>query len=229
MFSRGNLSEKTRVLHLESLTRDRLGGVEPKEISAVDLYAGIGYFAFSYAKAGVGKVLCWEINEWSVEGLRRGAIENRWRCKVVKDEQVCAQRDGKSSTEIERLDVQGEQMVDFEENNHKAPERVKALRSQIPPVRHVNCGFLPSSSGSWETAVRLLDPLQGGWIHAHENVNAKEIDLRKLEVVETFRAIANTSGLSRSAFRVACEHVEVVKSYGPGIYHCVFDIAILPI
>ena len=38
-----------------------------------DLYAGIGYFAFSYAKAGVGKVLCWEINPWSVDGLRRGA------------------------------------------------------------------------------------------------------------------------------------------------------------
>ena len=229
MFSRGNLSEKTRVLHLESLTSDGLGGVEPKDVSAVDLYAGIGYFAFSYAKAGVGKVLCWEINGWSVEGLRRGANENRWKCKVVMDEQVCAHPEDISRIEVENFDLQGEQLIVFKESNHKARERIEALRSQIPPIRHVNCGFLPSSSGSWETAVRLLDPLQGGWIHAHENVNAKEIDMRKLELVETFRAIANNIGLSKSASCVVCEHVEVVKSYSPGIYHCVFDITVLPI
>lgn len=229
MFSRGNLSEKTRVLHLQSLTRDGLGGVEPKEISAVDLYAGIGYFAFSYAKAGVGKVLCWELNAWSVEGLRRGAVDNRWKCKVVTDEQVRANLDEMSRIEVGKLDLQGEQLIVFSESNLKAPERIEALRTQIPPVRHVNCGFLPSSSGSWETAVRLLDPLQGGWIHAHENVNAKEIERRKLEVIETFRAIANNVGLSESASCVACEHVEVVKSYGPGVYHCVFDIAVLQI
>ncbi|KAG7005080.1 hypothetical protein G7Y79_00022g053010 [Physcia stellaris] len=229
MFSQGNLSEKTRVLQLKSLRRDGLGGVEPKEISAVDLYAGIGYFAFSYAKAGVGKVLCWEINGWSVEGLRRGADENKWKCKVITDEQVRANLDEMARIEVGKLDLQGEQLIVFKESNQKAPERIEALRSQIPPVRHVNCGFLPSSSGSWETAVRLLDPLQGGWIHAHENVNAKEIEMRKLEVIETFRAIANNIGFSESASCVACEQVEVVKSYGPGIYHCVFDIAVLPI
>ncbi|KAL2155478.1 hypothetical protein VTH82DRAFT_220 [Thermothelomyces myriococcoides] len=42
---------------------------------AVDLYAGIGYFAFSYARLGL-RVLCWELNPWSVEGLRRGAAAN---------------------------------------------------------------------------------------------------------------------------------------------------------
>ena len=39
MFSKGNLSEKARVLNLPSLTREGLGGLNPEGISAVDLYA----------------------------------------------------------------------------------------------------------------------------------------------------------------------------------------------
>ncbi len=82
MFSRGNISEKARVLKLESLSETTLG-TKPENTSAVDLYAGIRYFAFSYAKAGVGKVLCWEVNPWSVKGLRRGAVRNEWGVSTV--------------------------------------------------------------------------------------------------------------------------------------------------
>lgn len=220
MFSRGNLSEKTRVLGFRSLTRDGLGGSGPSEISAVDLYAGIGYFAFSYAKAGVGKVLCWEINAWSVEGLRRGAVGNGWSCRILE---------GGQKAEVGQADIPDEQLVVFKESNELAVARTENMRAKIPPIRHVNCGLLPSSSDSWKTAVCLLDPVQGGWIHAHENVNAKDIERKKAEVVKTFTAlvVAYARGPIRYHARVLCEHVETVKSYGPRVNHCVFDIAIL--
>jgi len=220
MFSRGNLSEKKRVLELKSLTEEGLGGTDPRETSAVDLYAGIGYFAFSYVKAGVGKVLCWELNPWSVEGMGRGAEENGWGTKMIGDgDGVMEPRNG-GKLERERLLV-------FQENNEKADKRVRGMRDNIPPVRHVNCGLLPTSSGSWATAVQALDPIQGGWIHAHENVRARDTEHRKGEIIERFKALVQMhDGFER--FSVTCSHVETVKSYGPGINHIVFDIAILP-
>ncbi|KAL1617403.1 S-adenosylmethionine-dependent methyltransferase [Neofusicoccum ribis] len=48
MFSRGNVKEKARLLALPSVAAAAAGGC-----AAVDLYAGIGYFAFSYRRAGV--------------------------------------------------------------------------------------------------------------------------------------------------------------------------------
>ena len=227
MFSKGNLSEKTRVLNLRSLTSDGLGGLNPKDISAVDLYAGIGYFAFSYVKAGVGKVLCWEINRWSVEGMRRGAAENGWMCKVVEGEDQ--QKSLDRGQESVRADFNiREQLIVFKEDNGQAAERINEIKSQIPPVRHVNCGFLPSSSKSWKVAVQLLDERQGGWIHAHENVSVKELQTRKHEVLERFTTLVNTRWPTSNNLHVSCEHVEIVKSYGPGVSHCVFDIAVLP-
>ena len=54
MFSRGNIKEKARVLNL---AKQPTAGLEPglentdpeARTMAVDLYAGIGYFTFSYA------------------------------------------------------------------------------------------------------------------------------------------------------------------------------------
>ncbi|KAM7193360.1 S-adenosyl-L-methionine-dependent methyltransferase [Naviculisporaceae sp. PSN 640] len=97
MFSRGNIKEKARLLNdfpaafpaKPSKRPDRTKGNEETERAkkedipeqaekwAIDLYAGIGYFVFSYAKLGF-RLLCWEINPWSVEGLRRGALANGW-------------------------------------------------------------------------------------------------------------------------------------------------------
>lgn len=220
MFSRGNLSEKKRVLELKTLTKEGLEGTDPQEISAVDLHAGIGYFAFSYAKAGVGKVLCWELNPWSVEGMRRGAEENGWGCRIFGDGHIVMEPSNGREMRKERLLV-------FQENNEKAGERVQGMRDHIPPVRHVNCGLLPTSSGSWATAVQALDPTQGGWIHAHENVGARDTECRKEEIVERFKALVQVHQGSKR-FSITCSHTETVKSYGPGINHMVFDIAILP-
>lgn len=213
MFSRGNVKEKARILELDSLTEKRLGR-EIQEVSAVDLYAGIGYFAFSYAKAGIGKVLCWEINPWSVGGLKRGAEANKWNVSVV------------NSGDLVNVEKYGNaRIVVFEESNEYAAARIDELRGVIPPVKHVNCGYLPSSKDSWETAVQVLDST-GGWIHAHENIAKRDIESRKVEVVGIFK------GLVRKRFveaKVECEHVELVKSYAPGVMHCVLDIAISPL
>ncbi|KAL8735090.1 MAG: hypothetical protein Q9181_002928 [Wetmoreana brouardii] len=226
MFSRGNLREKTRLLRLKSLEL-----AAARRSSAVDLYAGIGYFAFSYAKAGVEKILCWDLNRWSIEGLRRGAEKNGWTTKIVEDAKQEIEliynryNDDRTTIPIK------ERFLVFHESNRGAPLRVGALRDRIPPVRHVNCGYLPTSSDSWAVAMNVLDHTEGGWIHAHENVAVKDIQRRRGEVVETFTRLAepyHTSSEATSHFDVECQHVERVKTYAPGIVHCVFDVSILP-
>lgn len=216
MFSRGNISEKARILSLQEFTEDQLGS-QPEETSAVDLYAGIGYFAFSYAKAGIGKVLCWEINPWSIEGLRRGAKRNGWEVKVIED--------GQAFNEVVN---EKQRLVVFSESNEMAATRIAAMRDSIPPIRHVNCGLLPSSKDSWEVAVRVLDPI-GGWIHAHENIAKADIKNRKAEVVEIFKCLVKEARGQRLEvqWEVKCQHVEQVKSYAPGIVHCVLDVSVL--
>lgn len=214
MFSRGNISEKARILSLGTLTEKQLGS-QPEETSAVDLYAGIGYFAFSYIKAGVGKVLCWDINPWSIEGLRRGAKRNKWGVEVIKDGQT-----SKNINEEGRLIV-------FQESNKHAAKRIAAMRDRVPPVRHVNCGLLPSSKDSWEVAVQVLDAT-GGWIHAHENIAKKDIEARTEEVVGIFNRLVMKHSVHEpeGQRKVECKHVEQVKSYAPGVMHYVLDIFI---
>ncbi|KAI4219219.1 MAG: hypothetical protein L6R36_008480 [Xanthoria steineri] len=232
MFSRGNIGEKTRLLKLLSpastsgenpLLRESSGS------SAVDLYAGIGYFAFSYVKAGLDKVLCWELNGWSIEGLKRGAKKNGWTTKVVLDDGP--EHDTLSKTDESGSESANERFLIFNESNRNAAKRVHDLRSKMAPVRHVNCGYLPSSSNSWDVAVQVLDPLQGGWIHAHENVGPQDMEQRRNQVVEIFRDLVCQCPKADSEahrFYVECQYVERVKTYAPGVIHVVFDIAILP-
>ncbi|KAG8527680.1 uncharacterized protein KY384_007833 [Bacidia gigantensis] len=219
MFARGNISEKSRVTELESLKPERLG-CAIGHTSAVDLYAGIGYFAFSYVKAGVSTVLCWEINPWSVEGLRRGFRANSWP--------LLSLRHGES---IDFSAIESSKMIVFEESNENASERLDSIRQRIAPVRHVNCGYLPSSQSSWKTAIEVLDKKQIGWIHAHENVAKDDIGKRKAQIVSIFEGLVAESRSQRKLVnsRVVCEHLQRVKSYAPGVIHCVFDIAIVPI
>ncbi len=218
MFSRGNISEKARILNLESLTETRLG-MKPEQTSVVDLYAGIGYFAFSYARAAVGKVFCWEINPWSVDGLRRGAEGNKWGVKII---------DGGEQLEDS---IEGdERLLVFSESNEHAAARVNAMRDKVPPVKHVNCGLLPSSKDSWEVAVQVLDRT-GGWIHAHENIARKDLEMREEEILERFGWLTQKhyGQDPKEQRRLECEHVELVKSYAPGVMHCVLDIKVTPL
>jgi tRNA wybutosine-synthesizing protein 2 len=217
MFSRGNISEKARILNWTSLWSSEC------QCSAVDLYAGIGYFAFSYAAAGVERVFCWELNPWSVEGLKRGAEANRWDVLVVCE-----------GDNNEPQDAHREKIVVFPEDNRNAPKRLQAWRGRVPPVLHINCGLLPTSEDSWQTAVELLDEARGGWVHVHENIAVKDVELRRDEILTTFRGFlsevssihgdnAHTEPM-RVPRTVECQHVQRVKSFAPGVAHYVLDI-----
>ena len=217
MFSRGNIKEKARILDLQSVqTAVDEGRADGRGCSAVDLYAGIGYFVFSYAKAGVDKVYCWELNPWSVEGLRRGAEGNQWSVGVVKNNEV-------DSFEEDA----GKRIVVFEANNETAAAVLNKAKHHIPPVRHVNCGLLPTSRGSWRTAVEIIDSEAGGWIHLHENFLAKDIEVKGKETLKEIQGILdeNTHQSRRTAI---LEHIERVKTYAPGVWHCVLDIFVPP-
>ena len=135
MFSRGNISEKARILRLVSSSR-QLGPENPctgytaEQSTAVDLYAGIGYFAFSYAKAGIAKVLCWEINPWSVKGLEKGAHVNRWSTKTFHGAE-----DGNAV--LENAVEKDLRIFIFEESNEHAINRIQ--RHPRPRTTNSSC------------------------------------------------------------------------------------------
>ncbi|KAI4255532.1 MAG: hypothetical protein LQ352_002520 [Teloschistes flavicans] len=226
MFSRGNLSEKTRLLTLDSVKTAAAAGC-----SAVDMYAGIGYFAFSYLKAGIAKVFCWDVNRWSLEGLRRGAGKNGWAVGGIDDTDVESELTYSHDDHEEKLSSLGNRVFMFHESNKFAARTFGSLKGRIPPIRHVNCGYLPSSSDCWHIAVLVLDDKEGGWVHAHENVPIKDIKTRRHEVVEIFEKLVEPYRKENeilSRFTVGCFHVERVKTYAPGIMHCVFDVSVMP-
>ncbi|KAF2482898.1 S-adenosyl-L-methionine-dependent methyltransferase [Neohortaea acidophila] len=206
MFSRGNVSEKARLLDLPSVhLAVEEGKASGAGSCAVDLFVGIGYFAFSYLKAGVRVVVGWDLNPWSVEGLRRGAEANGW------DEQVG-----------EAVSAGGEaRLLVFNEGNENAGRRIGEMRARLPPVRHVNCGLLPTSRASWRTAVEVLDPELGGWVHVHENFAVAEIESRAEDVREAFQGLCGGR-------EVRIDHVNRLKSYAPGVMHCVIDLHVSP-
>jgi tRNA wybutosine-synthesizing protein 2 len=206
MFSRGNIKEKARILSLPSVqVAANEGRRSGNGSAAVDMYAGIGYFAFSYLNAGIDRVLCWELNPWSVEGLRRGAGSNGWSICIAGN---------KKEADLDK------QLVAFEADNQNAAAFVNMRRHEIPPIRHVNCGLLPSSRGSWEAAVDIIDPELGGWIHLHENLPVEDIDARGHAIAGEISRIGGCAAV--------VQQVERVKSYAPGIMHCVLDIYIPP-
>ncbi|KAI0997734.1 hypothetical protein K3495_g10453 [Podosphaera aphanis] len=201
MFSRGNIKEKARLLEFhndEHTNKDDL-----RNSSAVDLYAGIGYFVFSYVKMGLGRVLGWELNPWSVEGLRRGAVANGWSIKIVNPR--------------EELVIEDEKIMVFLEDNKMAGERISQLQTEINVI-HVNCGLLPTSSASWEMALQVLGE---GWLHLHDNVGINDVSTRRIEIERRFR-----HWLKSSYGEVNVTHVELVKTFAPGIWHCVFDLKV---
>lgn len=226
MFSRGNIKEKARLLSFHDVPSPaNEGASEPlahrsqarttlSKSWAVDLYAGIGYFVFSYAKLGM-RVLCWELNPWSVEGLRRGARANGWPVKVIQGQDL--------ARPTRELVSEGDKIVVFSENNEQAARRVQELRSHglDLAVRHVNCGLLPRSDDSWGAARTILGPAQDGWLHLHENVGVNDIERRRKEIQELFDGWAKRGGQDRGA---EVENVELVKTFAPDVWHCVFDV-----
>lgn len=212
MFSRGNVKEKARILdfHTPSPTlQTRV--LEKKDLArstAVDLYAGIGYFVFSYVKMGMKSVIGWEINPWSVEGLRRGTIANGWSVKILGT--------------VDDLKLHDEQVIILLEDNSKAVTRIRSTNTQmLGQIKHVNCGLLPTSEMTWRAAIDLLKT--DGWLHLHENVGIHDIQMRSLQIEDMFCDWLKAEAGGRSA---KVEHVERVKTFAPGVWHCVFDVII---
>ncbi|KAK4465953.1 putative tRNA wybutosine-synthesizing protein 2 [Cladorrhinum samala] len=247
MFSRGNVKEKARVLggntagpppSTSPLTSTQNTEVRPEY--AVDLYAGIGYFAFSYAKLGY-RVLCWELNPHSVEGLRRGALANNFSVRVVSSPEELSKPTGELGLESpngeggeQKQQKQQQQIVVFLEDNKEAARRIRELGigKAAAAVRHVNAGFLPTSQGVWREGFEIVRAgLVGGkaqveeekaWLHLHENVGAEDIENRRKEVEGMFKAWAGETG----AVETGVEHVELVKTFAPGVWHVVFDVLV---
>lgn len=221
MFSKGNVTEKARLLTLESVA-----SLRRTPWTAVDLFAGIGYFAFSYASAGASQVLCWDLNPWSIEGLRRGAVMNKWTVGSGLDMSAAAATLHNGSNKL----------LVFCESNANALKRVEARRSLMPPVRHVNCGMLPDLGQAWQTAVYCLDWELGGWLHLHETSQESQVaeraetmrhDIERLlhGLMEGIHGPSHR-GLSASKKQVSIDHIEKVKSVGPRMVHIVVDIHI---
>lgn len=208
MFSRGNIKEKARLLTLPRSGQDQW---------AVDLYAGIGYFVFSYAALGF-RVLCWELNPWSVEGLRRGAKANRWSVKVVQGDEL--------REPLEDVMAGGEQIVVFLEDNQHALSRIRTLQSSLgltKNISHVNGGFLPTSEPTWKMAWAMTDQSPETWLHLHENVGVNDMETRRSSIHDSFAGWASAESSVRKA---NVEHIERVKTFAPDVWHCVFDVHI---
>lgn len=214
MFSRGNISEKARLLTLPSVLT---AASEPS--TAVDLYAGIGYFAFSYAKSGIEKVLCFDLNAWSCEGLVKGAKKNKWRAEIAGDHEA-------GLLEIARDEEVP--LIVFNESNEHAPMRVKGLKKHLPPIRHVNCGMLPNDRSSLEIAAKVLDLRFVGWVHFHENFLIEEIEKKAQETRKELSRILESLFPDVGTFAVEVEHINRLKNYAPGVMHCVVDLCITP-
>ncbi|ETI20856.1 hypothetical protein G647_07199 [Cladophialophora carrionii CBS 160.54] len=268
MFSRGNVSEKARILGLRSwfpgMTTARESEVDVEiefgshddvtMVDVVDMYVGIGYFAFCYLKRGVRRVYGWDINPWSIEGLRRGCDRNGWKCLVVNVDAIgsVGSAAGGSVRELAERIREGDQGGPGEQNvvrcvaflgdNKWAAKVLQEIQSELRRmegnarversnlnIRHANLGLLPTSRASWRDAVVILTTMheggKGGWLHVHENVDMREIERMTGEVVDQVNRLLQVSPGDRR-FHACCQHVEQVKTYAPGVMHCVFDVAI---
>ncbi len=256
MFSRGNISEKARILGLHSLfpglTTAELGNQrDVTGVDVVDFYVGVGYFAFCYLKRGIRRVYGWDINPWSIEGLKRGCERNGWRCEVVEVDQIGNVKgeggvralasllgeggeDGREESLIRCVAFLGDNKwaAKVLEQINDEFKRLKGKVSVKQPeinVRHANLGLLPTSRASWSDSVRILTGMsksgRGGWAHIHQNVDVREIEDTSKKIAEEVAGLVKGFSGGRR-FDVSCAHVEQVKSFAPGVVHCVYDIEI---
>lgn len=243
MFSRGNIREKARILKrsqqqneafFTGLNAEELNQAI-EEVDVVDMYVGIGYFAIPYLKRGVRRVFGWELNGWSVEGLRRGCKRNGFGCEVVtvEDAQNVTKRSRVVAQVIHLLKVDPPvQCIVFHGDNQYAAEVLNevesSFRKQMMPlnIRHCNLGLLPTSSGSWESAVRVIDTDRGGWMHVHENAEVSQVASKRQAVVDSVTRLVQS--LNGPSWQASCLHTEMVKTYAPGVGHFVFDLRLWP-
>lgn len=114
--------------------------------------------------------------------------------------------------------------------NHISPTRVTLWPGDNAQLRgsavegtadRVVLGLIPSSQGSWGTALRVLRP-GGGWLHVHANRAEEGVATYAEELEGALATLAAEAGRQGWSFKV--RHVERVKSYAPRVWHCVYDV-----
>lgn len=117
--------------------------------------------------------------------------------------------------------------------NHVPADRVTVwpgdnaqLRGRGIEADRVFLGLIPSSEGSWGTAVSLLRLASGGWLHVHMNQPEEGVAAFAAELEAALGALAAEMGRRGWVFSV--RHVERVKSYAPRVWHCVYDVEARP-
>ncbi|KAJ9631117.1 S-adenosylmethionine-dependent methyltransferase [Knufia peltigerae] len=275
MFSRGNTSEKARILGIPTGTGSSGGGGEHdndtcsgrdnvtfpglttdasqhQKMDVIDFYVGIGYFAFCYLTRGVRRVYGWDINPWSIEGLRRGCEANGWSCLVIRVDEngsMVNQTPADVARSIGRDEADDGNGHDHDRGrqpkircvaflgDNKWTDKVMGEIQKAGvalDIRHANLGLLPTSRGSWENAVKAIcgrhDTNGEGWLHIHENVDVRDIEKKKTEITHDIASLVKrqfSAQESDMAWSVSCDHVEQVKTYAPGVMHCVYDVHII--
>ncbi|KAH0933529.1 hypothetical protein HID58_010646 [Brassica napus] len=82
-------------------------------------------------------------------------------------------------------------------------------------------GLIPTSEGSWVTAIQALRSPEGGILHVHGNVKDSDVSSWSEHVSKSLSDIARAEGRS---WEVTVEHIEKVKWYAPRIRHLVADV-----
>lgn len=196
MFSRGNITEKKRVL-------DNFKNL--KGLVVMDFYAGIGYFTLSYLANGA-TLLCWELNPWSIEGLVRGLAENGYKYQVFSRSDTLTKKD------YQRYVAQGVRAFVFHESNEYVSSRLQSI-GQLP-VSHINLGLLPSLQTSWDLVKAVRDEWTTTDIiaHVHENEHKDGFEQLQKKVGDYFEG--------------EVVHFEKVKTFAPDVWHVVVDVNI---
>lgn len=227
MFSRGNIKEKARVLKfaketinlysaaynnngkgddnnnifLQKNEKYRLALVQWEgRPMAVDMYAGIGYFTFSYLKAGFSAVLCWELNPWSIKGLLMGSGLNGWDSQLFvtqteKEDESGSSNENDPINPVTRFDKKlfakflysdssrtkkNNKIAVFQEDNIMSLERIKSAVEEYkrqhqtvysPLIAHINLGLLPTTNLAWPTAVEIALYSSAPQVYLHIHAN----------------------------------------------------------
>lgn len=212
MFSRGNIKEKIRILQT-------FKNIENNYI--IDLYSGIGYFTLCYLKKNCKRIFCWELNPWSINGLVKGAIANKFKYMVTYENE---------EIDWNKFDDDTTRLVIFQESNEYAIKRFNQILKHKNnyykiPITHINLGLLPSSKLSWPIASTLLKDFSSAsekdlksQIHIHENVGVRELD--------NFMEITANDLTKINGQTVEPVHLEKVKTFAPDVWHIVGDFNI---
>jgi tRNA wybutosine-synthesizing protein 2 len=169
-------------------------------------------------------------------------VKNKWNVKVCNQESSPTTTTAQTSNAPEEAHTQSAlvalknedgarpRLLVFRENNEHAVARISALRQDLPPIRHVNCGMLPSSRASLVIAAAVVDPILGGWVHVHENVAEKDVTDKAEETRHEFERawIEVQQNRQLPAPSVVLEHVYKLKNFAPRVVHIVIDLYVPP-